>query len=75
MRIKPLDPECSSLISSSYSIFSLSFVIRELIENSVDASASEISVILLDGGLDKIIITDNGTGIPDLSLIGNGKFT
>ena len=38
-------------------------VVKELIENSIDANASAITVEIKNGGLDLIRITDNGNGI------------
>lgn len=39
-------------------------VVKELVENSIDAKSSIITVEIKNGGLDFIRITDNGTGIP-----------
>ena len=39
-------------------------VVKELIENALDAGAKEISIDILGGGLDQIAINDNGEGIP-----------
>lgn len=39
-------------------------VVKELIENSLDAGADSLSVTVQSGGLDSIIISDNGSGIP-----------
>ena len=38
-------------------------VVKELIENSIDAKSTRISVNIVSGGLSKIIVTDNGAGI------------
>jgi DNA mismatch repair protein MutL len=38
-------------------------VVKELLENSIDAEASEIDVEIFDSGLKKILVRDNGTGI------------
>ena len=45
-------------------------IVKELLENSIDAGATRIIVEIEDGGLDKIVITDNGSGIDknDLGL-------
>lgn len=40
-------------------------VVKELVENAVDAQASSITVEIKDGGLSLIRITDNGAGISE----------
>lgn len=38
-------------------------VVKELVENSFDAGSTIIKIDLIDAGLEKITVTDNGTGI------------
>jgi len=38
-------------------------IVKELVENSLDAGATEIQIEVLDAGLTEIIIKDNGSGI------------
>ena len=39
-------------------------VVKELLENSLDAGAQDISIDITDGGLGQIAIYDNGEGVP-----------
>jgi len=47
-----------------------SSIIKELIENAIDAKATEIKIFFKEGGIEEIIIIDNGSGMSrdDLSL-------
>ena len=38
-------------------------VVKELIENSIDAKSTKISINIVSGGVSKIIVSDNGNGI------------
>ena len=38
-------------------------VVKELVENSIDANATNITIEILDGGIRQIKVSDNGVGI------------
>ena len=61
--IKKLSPEVASKIAAGEVVEKPFNVVKELIENSCDAGASKIIVEIVNGGLDLIKITDNGSGI------------
>ena len=46
--------------------------VKELIENSIDAGSTKISVVLTDGGIGSIMVKDNGDGISYLPSVLSG---
>lgn len=63
MNIKKLSKETINLISAGEVIEGPSDVLKELLENSVDAKSSNISVNIKGSGIDLIEINDDGCGI------------
>lgn len=69
-KIVQLDDETIGHIAAGEVVERPAQVVKELLENSLDAGASQISVIIERGGFDSITISDNGVGISenDISL-------
>lgn len=63
MPIKVLDRATIEKITAGEVIARPVSAVKELVENSIDAGATGISVEIKEGGLDYIRVTDNGCGI------------
>lgn len=62
-KIQVLDKQVAELIAAGEVVERPSAVIKELVENSVDAGASVITVEIRRGGITYMRVTDNGCGI------------
>ena len=63
MSINILDSMVINRISAGEVVESPFSIVKELIDNALDAGATKISVEIKNGGIDSIIVKDNGKGI------------
>ena len=62
-KIHTLDEHLTNMIAAGEVVERPSGVVKELVENSIDALADRITVMVFNGGCDSIEVTDNGVGM------------
>ena len=62
-RIVQLDERLSNMIAAGEVVERPSSVVKELVENAIDAGAKSISISLIDSGVKEIVIEDDGCGM------------
>ena len=63
--IKVMSEILANKIAAGEVVERCSSVVKELVENSIDAGSTEIKVDLLDSGITEIKVTDNGVGMDE----------
>ena len=64
-----LDENTSNKIAAGEVVDKPASVVKELVENSIDAGATSISVDIKNGGISAIRVTDNGKGISEDDVV------
>ena len=62
-KIQQLSPHIANLIAAGEVVERPASVVKELLENAVDAGATKVTVEIRDGGMTFLRITDNGCGM------------
>ena len=62
-KIVQLSDSLSNLIAAGEVVENMASVVKELVENSIDAESNNIRIDLLDTGLNEIKVTDDGLGM------------
>jgi DNA mismatch repair protein MutL len=62
-KIQHLDEHLMNMIAAGEVVERPMGIVKELVENSIDANATRIEVILRDGGMEMIQVIDNGVGM------------
>ncbi|MCR4405786.1 MAG: DNA mismatch repair endonuclease MutL [Anaerolineae bacterium] len=68
MTIRVLPPEVAAKIAAGEVVERPASVVKELIENAIDAGATEIRIEVRQGGKRLIRVADNGCGIPSAEV-------
>ena len=64
-KVAVLDPLVAQQVAAGEVVDRPASVIKELSENALDAGATRIEVEIADGGRERMLVRDNGSGMPE----------
>lgn len=62
-KIHKLEPKIANMIAAGEVIERLGNVVKELVENAIDAQATVVTIQLWEAGMKRILVSDNGIGM------------
>lgn len=72
-KVNVLDDHIANLIAAGEVVIDPKSVIKELVENALDANATQIEIILEQSGFELIMINDNGCGMNYIDALNSIK--
>ncbi|POS85704.1 hypothetical protein EPUL_002386 [Erysiphe pulchra] len=77
MAIAPLPETTICLLGSTQALTTPTSLVKEFIDNALDAKATSVEIIISPNTIDKIEVRDNGNGIPreDFNALGRRGYT
>lgn len=69
MRVKELDPHLVNKIAAGEVIERPASVVKELVENSLDAGSTHLEIVIEGGGIEQISLADDGSGMSREDLL------
>jgi DNA mismatch repair protein MutL len=64
--IKQMDQKLANMIAAGEVVNRPASVLKELIENAIDAQATQIEIEVFDMGMTQLVVTDNGLGMDEI---------
>ena len=64
-KIRVMDEILANKIAAGEVIEKLASIVKELVENSIDAGSTNIKIDLKNSGMDEIKVIDNGSGMDE----------
>ena len=69
MNIEILHPSVAAQIAAGEVVERPASVVKELVENAIDAHATNVRVSIQEGGTQSILVVDDGAGIPEAQMM------